>query len=328
MKSIHTIIVFIAFFCLFLEAATIAESVRRRTADGGLPKPLEHRAPPRRLAQTKEMAKKDDLPKYFNEPDHESVPHYSAHYDIRYYKGIQDYSDRRDTQLHMMRAYLTFFHENHLESWLAHGTLLGWWWNGKTLPWDWDIDTQVSEPTLNYLSQHHNHTTYIYLSHHNIKRTYLLDINPASTDRERGNGDNIIDARWIDTRNGLFIDITALSETHPDDLPGVWACKNNHRYNTTDLYPMRETIFEGVVAKVPYAYDHILTEEYEAKALVLTEWEDHHWNPILKSWLPIPIPPPKSAKKASHPGGIPKKSTPKQKKAAEIWRDNFSWITD
>ncbi|KAL8817084.1 MAG: hypothetical protein Q9223_004011 [Gallowayella weberi] len=292
MKSIQTIIVFITFFYLFIEAAKITESIRSRVADGALAKPLEPVVPPRRprrLAQTKEMEKKDDIPKYFNEPD-ESVRHYSAHYDIRYYRGIQDYSDRRDMQLHMMRAYLTFFHENHLESWLAHGTLLGWWWNGKTLPWDWDIDTQVSEPTLKYLSQHYNHTIYNYISHHNpdVKRTYLLDINPASVERERGNGENIIDARWIDTRNGLFIDITGLSETHPDDLPGVWACKNNHRYNTTDLYPMRETMFENVVAKVPYAYDHILTEEYEAKALVLTEWEDHRWNPILKEWLPKP----------------------------------------
>ncbi|KAL8674387.1 MAG: hypothetical protein Q9224_007500 [Gallowayella concinna] len=90
----------------------------------------------------------------------------------------------------------------------------------------------------------------------------------------------------MDIRNGLFIDITGLSETHPNDLPGVWACKNNHRYNTTDLYPMRDTMFEGVVAKVPYAYDYILTEEYGATALIFMEWEDHRWDPIVKEWLP------------------------------------------
>lgn len=145
------------------------------------------------------------------------------------------------------------------------------------LPWDWDIDTQVSGSTLKFLSDHFNGTKYDYLSHEDpsVKRTYLLDINPASVERERGNGNNIIDARWIDTQNGLYIDITGLSETHPDDQPGVWACKNYHRYHTTDLYPMRETMYEGVVAKVPYAYDRILTQEYEEKALVLTEFQGY-----------------------------------------------------
>ena len=86
---------------------------------------------------------------------------------------------------------------------------------------------------------------------------------------------NIIDARWIDLRNGLFIDITGLSETHPDTNPGIWSCKNYHRYHTSDLYPMRETVFEGVVAKVPYSYDKILIDEYQEKALVVTEYEGH-----------------------------------------------------
>lgn len=155
------------------------------------------------------------------------------------------------------------------------------------LPWDWDIDTQVSGSTLAYMAKHYNNTHYDYVSKDDppVKRTYLLDINPAIGERERGNGLNIIDARWIDTRNGLYIDITGLSETHPDDQPGVWACKNYHRYQTIDLYPMRETMYEGVPAKVPYAYDRILTQEYEEKALVLTEFEGYAFT-ILVSQTP------------------------------------------
>ena len=145
------------------------------------------------------------------------------------------------------------------------------------LPWDWDIDTQVSGSTLKYLGERYNHTNYDYVSQSDppVKRTYLLDINPASIERERGNGNNIIDARWIDTTNGLYIDITGLSETHPEDQPGVWACKNYHRYHTTDLYPMRETMYEGVISKVPYAYDRILTQEYGERSLVLTDYQGY-----------------------------------------------------
>ena len=79
--------------------------------------------------------------KYFHEPGGEPGGNpLGNHYDNRYYHGIQDYDDRRDTQLYMLRAYLTFFRQEGLETWLAHGTLLGWWWNGK-------VGTQSVSPT-------------------------------------------------------------------------------------------------------------------------------------------------------------------------------------
>ncbi|KAI4223152.1 MAG: hypothetical protein LQ349_007481 [Xanthoria aureola] len=287
MRPIQTIIILLTLLCFLIDAATIPEEHRKRSSHDPNGKTLEPRGKPRRQRKPGHRRKKKDegMPKYFHEPGGTQL---GNHYDSRYHHGIQDYADRKDTQLHLLRAYLTFFHVNHIETWLAHGTLLGWWWNGKMLPWDWDIDTQVSGSTLKYLGDRWNGTHYDYVSPDDppVKRTYLLDVNPASIERERGNGNNIIDARWIDTSNGLYIDITGLSETHPDDQPGVWACKNYHRYHTTDLYPMRETMYEGVIAKVPYAYDRILTQEYNERALVLTDYQGHRWDPVVKEWLP------------------------------------------
>jgi hypothetical protein len=139
------------------------------------------------------------------------------------------------------------------------------------------MDTQVAGSTLQYLGRKYNQSMHEYIvdSPHPDTRQYLLDVNPWIWERLRGDGMNIIDARWIDVRNGLFIDITGLSETHPDRDPGVWSCKNYHHYRVSDLYPLRETLFEGVSAKVPYAYDRILVEEYEQKALVVTEYEGY-----------------------------------------------------
>lgn len=94
-------------------------------------------------------------------------------------------------------------------------------------------------------------------------------------ERVRGDGMNVIDARWIDIRNGLYVDITGLSETRPDSHPGVVSCKNYHEYTTEELYPMRETMFEGVIAKVPYSYDKILTDEYQERALVNTNFHGY-----------------------------------------------------
>lgn len=145
------------------------------------------------------------------------------------------------------------------------------------MPWDWDLDTQVSGAALSWLGQNLNMTMHSYNSTDSdgteIHREYLLDVNPNIVERVRGDGMNVIDARWIDVRNGLFIDITGLSETSPDTQPGIWSCKNNHRYRTRDLYPLRETVFEGMPALVPYSFDRILTEEYSARALTKTMHE-------------------------------------------------------
>ncbi|KAI4286340.1 MAG: hypothetical protein L6R35_004405 [Caloplaca aegaea] len=292
MRLVQAVLILSALLAFLVDAAATPSEDRKR--NNGNAREKERRLEPRARKPSprprQEKVKRDEeegMDKYFHEPGGSEL---GNHYDSRYHHGIQEYADRKDTQLHMVRAYVTFCNENRLETWLAHGTLLGWWWNGKMLPWDWDIDTQVSGSTLAYMAKHHNYTHYDYVSKDDppVERTYLLDVNPASIERERGNGNNIIDARWIDTRNGLYIDITGLSETHPDDQPGVWSCKNYHRYHTADLYPMRETMYEGIIAKVPYAYDRILTQEYEENALVLADYEGHRWDPVVKMWLQKP----------------------------------------
>jgi len=38
-----------------------------------------------------------------------------------------------------------------IQSWLAHGTLIGWYWGGGILPWDDDLDIQISVDDLDKL---------------------------------------------------------------------------------------------------------------------------------------------------------------------------------
>ncbi|QSZ32687.1 hypothetical protein DSL72_002266 [Monilinia vaccinii-corymbosi] len=226
--------------------------------------------------------------KYFFEPGGNYA---LEHYDIRYFRGhAVTEEEKQETLRHLVRSYLITFRERNIETWIAHGTLLGWWWNGKALPWDWDLDTQVSSTTLAWLAENLNMTTHRYTGQAEdgspFVREYLLDVNPWSWERVRGDGMNVIDARWIDKTNGLFIDITGLAEVNPSAHPGIWSCKNYHRYHTRELYPLRETEFEGVPALVPYSFDKVLMDEYGPRALTKTLYMGHRWNPGKKEWIP------------------------------------------
>lgn len=229
-----------------------------------------------------------------------------GHYDARYFRGEVPYGEHGPALRRLIRSWLATARALGVgeQAWLAHGTLLGWWWSGRVMPWDYDLDVQMPTATLAYLGRHFNRTLHDYAfavdgegdglplspsvallqkeqgdatsdgsgSGRFVNKTYLLDVNPYHGALGRGSGHNVIDARWIDVSSGLFVDITGLAEREAAERPGVWSCKNAHRYRTAELYPLRRTEFEGVPATVPFAFDKILADEYGAKSLTATEW--------------------------------------------------------
>lgn len=145
------------------------------------------------------------------------------------------------------------------------------------MPWDTDIDVQVSASTLSNLAAHLNRTRhdYIYVDDTTgaeYMSTYLLDINPHHNEDGPGDGQNVIDGRWIDTTNGAYIDITGVAEGRLASEPGVWSCRGGHRYTASELFPLRETEFEGLPAHVPYGFKRALSSEYGYKCFVITRW--------------------------------------------------------
>lgn len=151
--------------------------------------------------------------KYFNEPSAlKDFASLGAHHDHRFFNGAI-VKDPYDSQLKLnalIRTFQKFLKSNGLISWLAHGTLYGYVYNGQTFPWDFDFDVQMPIRHLHILAQHFNQTLVVEDPSEGTGR-YLIDIGSSITTRINGNGKNNIDARLVCVDTGLYIDITALS---------------------------------------------------------------------------------------------------------------------
>ncbi|KAH6669550.1 LicD family-domain-containing protein [Halenospora varia] len=241
----------------------------------------------------------DPKEKYF----HESVFH--PHYDGRFADHELGYRERKQALSNLIQTYLATMADIGVETWLMHGTLLGWWWNRKILPWDSDSDVQVSESSMHYLASYYNMTIFHYKTPRIPDgRDYMLEINPHYINREQSDKLNVIDARWVDTTSGLFIDITTAryNWTHPAG-EGMLSCKDGHEYRDTYIFPLRDTFFEGTPAKIPFAYKEVLEAEYHQKALTLTDFENHHFDQDKLEWIPV-------AKKLEEQKPVPRKEEP------------------
>ncbi|KAF2964018.1 hypothetical protein GQX73_g9553 [Xylaria multiplex] len=133
--------------------------------------------------KSKDKPKKPKEQKYFHEPGWDAE---SGHYDARYFQGKVPYEQHRPALRHLIRSYLTTFKDLGVETWLAHGSLLGWWWNGRIMPWDYDLDVQVSVVTLAFLGERYNRSTHEYEYDIDDDDSFKLDITGNETNESIG----------------------------------------------------------------------------------------------------------------------------------------------
>ncbi|OWB84151.1 hypothetical protein B5S33_g2791 [[Candida] boidinii] len=171
----------------------------------------------------------ESIPKYFYEvnikyPDkykNHRLKENGAHYDWRFFNGfltedaINKYDEpkeKRSIILHrLLHAWLNFTYKTGIVSWVSHGYLLSWYWNSLSFPWDNDIDVQMSVKTLHEFSLKYNNTLIIDDLDNGGFGKYYIDCSTYIPHRSKGNGNNNIDARFIDVDTGMYIDITGLS---------------------------------------------------------------------------------------------------------------------
>lgn len=94
----------------------------------------------------------------------------------------------------------------------------------QILPWDSDIDVQVSVSTIQFLAHFYNMTIHTFHA-----RDYMMEINPHYVDASIEDDLNTIDGRYIDTQTGQFIDITTVRPGEGD--PRRLTCKDTNEYD-------------------------------------------------------------------------------------------------
>ncbi|CAK9439867.1 uncharacterized protein LODBEIA_P39670 [Lodderomyces beijingensis] len=231
------------------------------------------------------------------------------HYDWRFFNGIVLGTKEQELTLHrLIRAWLSFSRKNGITTWIAHGSLLSWYWNGLSFPWDNDIDVQVPIMDLHNLSLNFNQTLVVEDPEDGFGR-FFLDCGTFITLREKGNGLNAIDARFVDVDTGMYVDITALassntkppSEYYDNHLPQgfvkgkksfgelnklaqIYNCRNDHFNSYDELSPLVKTVIEGEVGYIPRKYSKVLSEEYSA-GMSLKVFHKHVFIPKLRLWV-------------------------------------------
>ncbi|KAK7208551.1 LicD family-domain-containing protein [Myxozyma melibiosi] len=228
-------------------------------------------------------------PKYYAEPsvrDPGKKNFHDLHYDKRFFQRELSVQDREHYIREMLGAWFQFNEDNNLQSWIAHGTLLGWWWNSEPLPWDVDVDIQMFVRSMQQLANGFNDTVYTFTNETGHTLKYYIDVNPYYVYRSRSNGMNVIDGRFIDMQTGLYIDMTALAEADPIRHPNIVSCKNNHKYLIDDLVPLRRTVFIGKPVYIPYEYEKVLQKEYSRRALTNGRFQKYVFSVGLQKWIP------------------------------------------
>ncbi|OWB77080.1 hypothetical protein B5S32_g1239 [[Candida] boidinii] len=160
------------------------------------------------------------------------------HHDWRFFAAVTDDFERRTIIHHMNRAWFRFANSVGIRTWIAHGTLLGFYFNGLSLSWDTDSDVQITMDSLYKLARNFNSSLIIdvtsqtsdshailesfrqndYLFDNSGYNKYYLEVGESFYSRNSGNGKNAIDARFINIDTGHLIDITAVAHVSPTEL--------------------------------------------------------------------------------------------------------------
>lgn len=201
----------------------------------------------------------------------------------------------------LLRNWFRFAEEKGIISWIAHGPLLSWYWDGLMFPYDIDIDIQMPSSELNRLSANYNMTLVIEDVSEGYGK-YLIDCATFLHHRDVARKDNHIDARFIDIDTGTYIDITGIginNEQPPPEYDGyirnkqrkqesveLYMDRRKHWLNFEKISPLHYSMIGGVPVYVPNDIMSMLNNEYLAGTRSYY-FGGYYYVPCLRLWLQV-----------------------------------------
>ncbi|KAI3403850.2 hypothetical protein KGF56_003280 [Candida oxycetoniae] len=199
----------------------------------------------------------------------------------------------------LLRNWFRFAEEKGIISWIAHGPLLSWYWDGLMFPFDIDIDIQMPSSELNRLSANYNMTLVIEDLNEGYGK-YLIDCATFLHHRDLAAKDNHIDARFIDIDTGTYIDITGIGINNERPSPEydgyiktkqrkgesieLYMDRRKHWLNFEKISPLHYSSIGGVPVYVPNDILSMLNSEYSRGTKSLY-FEGYYYVPCLRLWL-------------------------------------------
>ncbi|KAJ3128580.1 hypothetical protein HK098_004006 [Nowakowskiella sp. JEL0407] len=197
---------------------------------------------------------------------------------------------RRELQFRLLfAAWSEFADGNRVPYWLAESSLLGWWWGQEILPWHESIQVQIPAKTLVHLWKRNGikfTRNRFGLRVFNLlgRNRYVLDVSPFIHYRHI-QPRNTVDARFIDTHTGLFIDITAYSSV--PWIRGQLETKKSLKATVQQIQPLRRSTFEGSPTWIPASSESILELEFGHLAIFRMFFGKYRFDTDLMKWVEL-----------------------------------------
>lgn len=185
------------------------------------------------------------------------------HYNFPWLQEIIQHQERTKVIHHLIRTWFKFCEHAGVVSWFNYGNLIGWYFNGLNLPWDNDVDVQVSIDDLDKLGKYYNNT--LIVENREIGNAIFWFYTDPFYLQQKDN--QFIDARLIDANAGIYIDVSALwkdesKDMKPKDGEITFRCKHYNWFYFSDIFPLRRTLFEGAQGYMPNNFEVILNRFY------------------------------------------------------------------
>ena len=184
--------------------------------------------------------------KFFNECGKDSP---LAHMDHRFCD--KNHNNPLKTLIPMYKSFMNLAIKHGIKPVLFFGGLLGWHFNKKFLPWDDDVDLVFIGKDIDKFKKLDGYENDL----------FFIEVNPNSKNRSKKDYNNIIDARVISKKNGLFIDIFFM--TPNGDNSSIYSDKTTvNDQHLSNLIPIKKGIFEEFEVFLPNNVTECLKSRY------------------------------------------------------------------